>query len=243
MGKASDGGLSLTPFVEDSIWIQEYPVHYAGCSLRARMSVVRLASGKLLLHSPCNIDEQTKREIDRLGEVGVIIAPGNYHYLHVASAQAAYPQAETFICPGIEEKLPNLKYNDLLGDQPEPGWQEDFEQVRLHGSRFMQEVAFFHKPSQTLLLVDLIENITDDTPDTNLILKIWWKVVFRMWNHPKPAPEYQLGWKDKKAARQSLEKIMHWDFRRIILAHGDLILSDAKQIARRAWQVPLGNKG
>ena len=57
-----------------------------------------------------------------------------------------------------------------------------------------------------------------------------------MWNNPKPAPEYQLGWKDKAAARDSLDKILHWDFERIVLAHGDLIEKNAKQIAQSAWR-------
>lgn len=109
----------------------------------------------------------------------------------------------------------------------------------VHGSRFIQEVAFFHRPSQTLILVDVIENYGDDTTEANAILRFWWKYVFRMWNRPKPAPEYQLGWKDKAAAKESLERILKWDFNRIIIAHGDLIEDDAKQVARNAWQTIL----
>ena len=60
-----------------------------------------------------------------------------------------------------------------------------------------------------------------------------------MWNKAKPAPEYQFGWKDKKAAKYSLEKIMSWDFDKIIISHGDLILNDAKEIAAKAWSTPL----
>jgi hypothetical protein len=60
-----------------------------------------------------------------------------------------------------------------------------------------------------------------------------------MWENPKPAPEYQLGWKDKKAARRSLMKILEWDFDRIIIAHGDLIEENARQVALNAWRRPL----
>ena len=85
------------------------------------------------------------------------------------------------------------------------------------------------------------ENITDSTPNVNWQLKLWWKAVFHMWNHPKPAPEYQLGWKDKTAARKSLKRILQWDFERIVIAHGDLIETDAKATALEAWRVPLGD--
>ena len=60
-----------------------------------------------------------------------------------------------------------------------------------------------------------------------------------MWNHPKPAPEYQLGWKNKKAASKSLQRILKWDIHRIIVAHGDLIENNCKQILIDAWRTPL----
>ena len=60
-----------------------------------------------------------------------------------------------------------------------------------------------------------------------------------MWDKPKPAPEYQMGWKDKAAARSSLQKILEWDFDKIVLAHGDLIETNAKETALQAWEVPI----
>ena len=56
---------------------------------------------------------------------------------------------------------------------------------------------------------------------------------------PKPAPEYQLGWKDKNVVRQSLNRILQWDFDRVILAHGDLIETNAKEVVKKAWEIPL----
>ena len=64
----------------------------------------------------------------------------------------------------------------------------------------------------------------------------WQELVFRLWNRPKAAPEYRLGWTDKAAAAQALRRILAWEFERIIIAHGDLIESDAHAVARAAWQ-------
>ena len=231
--------MSLTEFVSDQIWLKEYPIRYAGCDFNARMTVVRLTGSKLLLHSPCEIDAPTRQAISALGEVAYIVAPGSYHYFHIPSAQAAFPEADTYICPGVERKRPEIDFDWFLADQPPEAWADTLDQVLVRGNKYIWEVAFLHKPSRTLLLVDLIENITDQTPNTNWLLKLWWKAVFHMWNNPKPAPEYQLGWKDKAAARQSLQRILEWDFDRIVLSHGDLIDRDAKAIARQAWKVPL----
>ncbi len=218
------------------IWLKEYPVRYSGCKFLGRMSVVQLSDGNILIHSPCPIDPEIKAEIENLGKVAFIVAPGNYHHLHIQSCQTAFPEAKTFICPGIETKRPDLEFDGVLGDTPEPGWEADFAQTVVRGCRFMWEVAFFHKGSRTLFLVDLVENIGDATPGTNSILRFFWKYVFRMWNVPKPAPEYQMGWKDRPAARASLDSILQWQFENVIIAHGEPLVENAKDSVRRAWR-------
>ncbi len=226
----------LFEYQKDRVWIKEYPIHYAGVDFNSRMTVIRLLNGNLLIHSPSEIDLNTKVVIESLGKVQFIVAPGSYHYLYVESAQKAFDHAETFICPGIERKNPEIEFDWFLGDRPDPRLSDDFEQVLVRGNKYIWEVAFYHKITQTLILVDLIENITSETEDVSWTLKLWWKWVFRMWNNPKPAPEYQLGWQDKNAASLTLKRILDWDFERIVIAHGDLIEENAKQVAINAWK-------
>jgi len=207
--------------------------------LYARMTVIRLDDGRLMLHSPCEIDDHMRRALVELGEVAYIVAPGTFHHLHVASAQAAFAEAETFICPGIEGKRPEMHFDWRLGDTAPAAWAGQLDQVLVRGNRWIWEVAFFHRRTRTLILVDLIEKFTDATPNVDWKLKLWWKVVFRMWNTAKPAPEYQLGWSDRKAARTSLRRILQWDFDRVVVAHGDLIETDGRQVVEKAWRKPL----
>ena len=178
--------MPLTEYVPDQIWLQDYPIHYAGCDFDARMAVIRVSDAELMLHSPCGIDSATKAEISAIGDVACIVAPGSYHF-YVPSAQAAFPGAETYICPGVERKRPDLDFDWILGDRPPEAWSGVLDQVLVRGNKHIWEVAFFHRPSKTLLLVDLIENITDQTPDVNWLLTLWWKAVFRMWNRARPA--------------------------------------------------------
>lgn len=228
---------SLTEYVAEKIYIVEYPIHYGGIDLFSRMTLVRLGDGKLWVHSPCKVDAQLKSAIDQLGEVAYILAPGNFHHLHIPDFQRQYPNAETFLCPGLEKKRADLKFDWILGNEPDHRWQGEFEQVLIQGTHIITEVAFVHKPSKTLILVDLLENIGDDySHKADLLLKFWWKAVFHMWNNPKPAPEYQIAWGNKQIVKQGLEKILSWDFERIILAHGNTIEADAKTIAAKAWR-------
>jgi len=228
---------SLDEYVPGKIYIVEYPIHYGGIDLFSRMTVVRLDDGKLWVHSPCKLDKQLKSTIDRLGNVAYIIAPGTFHHLYVSDFQSNYSEAETFLCPGLEKKRPGLRFDWILGNRPDPRWNSEFDQVAIQGTHIISEVVFVHQSSGTLILVDLLENIGDYyTHEAGLLLKFWWKAVFHMWNNPKAAPEYQIGWGNKKIVRKCLEKILSWDFDRIILAHGNLVESNAKVVLTKAWE-------
>jgi hypothetical protein len=225
----------LTTYVVGQIWLCPYPVRLVGTRFEARMTVIRLACGRIVLHSPCNITAAIAAEISALGPVAHIVVPGNFHHLHAISAQTAFPEARTWICPGIEKKRPDLKYDGILGDEAPADWAGEIDKVLVQGTRIMREVAMYHRASRTLILVDLIENFTDATPNVGGTLKFWLKTVLRMWGNPKPAPEYRMGWNDRRSAATSLRCILAWDFQQIVLSHGDLIDHDAHEVATKAW--------
>jgi hypothetical protein len=127
--------------------------------------------------------------------------------------------------------------------RPPDAWAEEIDQVLVRGNRLIWEVVFFDKPSKTLIVTDLVENIRQKSGQVDWMLKFWWKAVFHMWDNPKPAPEYQMGWKHKRAAKHSLERILEWDFDRVVLSHGENIESDAKNVLRKAWARPLSFEG
>jgi len=229
----------LCEYVPGLIWLKRYPVRYAGCDLFARLSLIRLRDGSLLAHSPCDLDEALVEEIRALGSLRHIVGPGTFHYFHIADWQRAFPEATTWICPGIERKQPQLDFDWILGDRSPPDWEDEIDQVLVRGNRIIWEVAFLHRESRTLILTDLVENIGDSTPGTNWVLQLWWKAVMHMWNVPKPAPEYQLGWKDKAAAKRCLERILEWEIDRVVIAHGENLEQDPKRVLREAWRAPL----
>ena len=222
-------------FSDGQIWIAEYRVQLPLLPIKARMSIIRLDDGKLILHSPGPIDDISAKAIAELGSVAYIIAPGSLHHLHVADAQRRFPQAETYICPGIDRKIPGLPFDWILGPRPPAIWRSVIDQVLIRGNRYVAEVAMLHRRSKTLLLVDSIENYTSQTPDVSWQLRMLFKFALGAWNKARPAPEYRFGWKDVQAAQRSLQCILDWDFEKIILSHGDNIVHNAKAIARSAW--------
>jgi hypothetical protein len=45
--------MQLTEFVPGQIWVQEYPIQFAGCDFNSRMTVMKISDTELMLHSPC----------------------------------------------------------------------------------------------------------------------------------------------------------------------------------------------
>lgn len=230
--------LALVEYVPERLWLTEYAVRFGGMDLHARMTLLRLHDGSLFVHSPCPMTPALRDRVDAHGRVAHVVAPGNYHTLHAASWQQAYPDSELWVCPGAERKFRDASRMHVLSDDAPVAWRAELDQVVVQGSRWMREVIFFDRRSRTLIVTDVIENYGDHSQHVPRQLRFWWW-LFRMWNRPSPAPEYQVGWRDKAAARASLTRALAWDFERIVLAHGALIERDAHAQAELAWRALL----
>jgi hypothetical protein len=102
------------------------------------------------------------------------------------------------------------------------------------GNPLAQEIAFFHKPSRTVILDDLIQNTPPEPgrPLQNLLLRIE-----GVSSGAGAVPlEIRLTFTNRSAARRSLAKLLSWDFDRLILAHGACIERDARQFIQQAFR-------
>ncbi len=223
----------LRNVVPDLLWVREHLVRMAGCRFFTRMTVIRLDDG-LCLHSPVEIDAPTRSAIVALGPVRAIVAPSTVHHLFVASAQKAFPSARTYGIAGLEKKRTDLHFDELIGDEPPPLWAGQMDQVII-GNPVMREVDFFHRASQTLIAVDLIENFRSETPGTNVMLRGLMRAL-GMWGRPAPAPELRWLTRDRQKNRVALERLLTWPFERVIIAHGELLEQGAHEAIRQAWQ-------
>jgi hypothetical protein len=125
----------------------------------------------------------------------------------------------------------DLSFDGALGDAPDPAWAADLDQTVVRGSRVMEEVVFFHSASRTLIVADLCEHFGPWSPGlTRLVARL-----ANMYGKPRMPPDWKLSFRDREATRTSFERILSRDFDRVILAHGDLIEREARDIFRRAY--------
>src|SRR5215470_3633837 len=89
--------------VAPDIGIVDGPVEYltvAGIRLplpfTTRMTVVRLGSGDLFLHSPIAFDRVLAERLRALGTVRHLVSPNQFHYAHIVEWSRAFPDAITW---------------------------------------------------------------------------------------------------------------------------------------------------
>ena len=211
---------ALTPLAPD-LWVAMRPLRLPVGDLGTRMTVVRLPDGGLFLHSPIRLDDETRAALDAIGPVRAVVAPSKVHHFFVGPYRDAYPEAKLWAAPGLPEKRKDLRFDAELGDEAPPEWSSVLDQHLFRGAPFMNEVAFFHRPSRTLILTDLAFNMVD--PPAGLARLFCWIVGAKRSFGPHRI--VRLGLRDRAAARASVERIAAWDFDRIIVAHGAVLES------------------
>lgn len=225
----------LQPIAPD-IWHMQHPFVAGGIRITSRMTVVRLSSGGLWLHSPVPMPTLARAQMQKLGEVKFIVAPNKMHHLFAKDYVAAYPQAQLFGAPGLPAKRPDLSTMRELGRSAEPAWQPDFEQVFFDGIPIGNETAWFHVPSRTLVLTDLCQYWEGALPFAAAMYAHATGVRKRL-----AVPRtIRLMVRDRKAAAESAARILQWPFERVIVAHNAVIEHGAHEAVERAfaWFTP-----
>lgn len=232
----------LKPIAEN-IWVVdgpaiEMPFGLAKVPFSTRMTVVRLANGKLWCHSPIEPTQALIDSLNQLGEVAYLIGPNKLHYAYLQAWKDLYPSAQVWLAPGIDQraraqKMP-LPQGQELTDQAPPSWSAELDQVLFKGSRFMQEAVFFHKASKTLILTDMIENI--ETHQMKTHQRLLFKLGDNAYPHGKTPRDLRLTFIGKKTtARASLETLKNWKPEKIILAHGQCFLENGQEELSRVF--------
>lgn len=204
-----------------------------GIDFGGRMTVIGLASGDLFLHSPVHLSDSLRGELDALGKVKYVIAPNRFHHLHIGEYAKAYPEAELYAAPGLPEKRRDIRFTGVLAHGAEYGWQGEVEHLSFGGIPILNEVVFFHAKSRTLIFADLIFHFSHDLSTAQSIFAR----VDDVYKEPKVSRLTRLLFlKNKTEARRSADRVLSWDFDRVLLAHKDVVEKDGYEAVRRAFE-------
>lgn len=213
----------LTQIAPD-LWVATRPLKLPVGDIGTRMTVVRLPDGGLFLHSPVRLDAETRGALDAIGPVRCVIVPSKVHHFFAGDYAAAYPEARLFAAPGLAEKRKDLRIHAVLDDQPLPEWRGVIEQHLFRGAAFLNEVVFFHSASRTLILTDLAFNVVQAPRGRARVFCRLIGATGRFGPHRM----VRLMIRDRRAARESLRRILDWNFDRVTVTHGEVLETNGK---------------
>jgi glyoxylase-like metal-dependent hydrolase (beta-lactamase superfamily II) len=222
--------------VAPELWTYVHVMRSPGAiRIPARMNIARVGSdGGLWVHSPVPIDDALAAEIAALGRVLYVVAPSAYHHMFAGKFAARFPGAKLFCAPGVARKQPGLTVAGTLADGSVPPWSEEIDQILLEGAPRMSEVVFFHRASRSLLVSDLFFNVTEpETWSTGLLLRMMG--TYKRFSRSRA---WKLFAKDRQALKTSVEKVIAWDFVRVLPGHGapfETVDTRAETRAAAAW--------
>jgi hypothetical protein len=210
----------LTALASD-LWGAETDLFLPGrLHFRCRMTVVRLPTGEVLLHSPIPVDPPLAAAIDGLGPVRHLVAPNNLHHLFLGEAQARWPGATTWAAPGLPDKRPDLRIDRVLG-RDRAAWEDTLVPHFIEGIPWMAEHTFEHPASRTLLVTDLLFHFhAGDVANWGS------RTFFRLLgvlDRAKQSPLLRLQTRDRAAAARSCHALLGLELDRVVPAHGRVV--------------------
>jgi hypothetical protein len=107
--------------------------------------------------------------------------------------------------------------------------------LEIAGMPKVREHVFFHIPTRTLIVADLVFNFQPTTGWTSFFRRHLMGVK----SSPDSARVYPLQIHDRAAYDRSVNELLTWDFTRIIVGHNALVETNAKPGLKTA----LANKG
>lgn len=223
--------------IADGLWSVEAPVRMSpGVVFPARMTVLRADDGSIVLYSPLAIDDGVAGAIEALGPVRHIIAPNVFHHLFFGPAAARFPEARTHGPSGLARKRPDLVFDRTLNADADAEPVAPGIVTRYVQGTGAQETALLHAPSRTLVVADLVFNIHEtDTWVSSLLFR-----MLGVTGRVRQSPMWRAATKDRERAAASCEALLAMDWDRLVMSHGLVVETDARQQARDGLSWMLG---
>jgi hypothetical protein len=209
--------------VAENLWVLPYSLRLFGGDLRRVVTIVRLRSGALVIHSTGPFTPEDVAGIVRLGKPAWILDIMLRHDTFAKQGRQSFLNIPFLAPEGFSERV-GFPTEPLI---PAPAaWGDELRILRLEGIPSMQEHVVFHHPSRTLIVGDMLFNFGPDTSGWTRFLVL---CAVGSKHHPGMSKPFRMAIKDQSAFRRSVEVLMAWDFDRIIVGHGEIIETDGKR--------------
>ncbi len=209
--------------VAENLWTLHYRLPLLGDYLGRNVTVLRLCSGDLIIHSTGPFTPEEVAAIHAVGRPAYLVEAYNKHDTFSEAGRRAFPDVPYLAPAGFSEVT---GFPTALLDPPPAAWAGEVDVLELDGKPKDPEFVMLHRASGTLIVADLLFNVTKEAPFGP---RLFGSLAVHSHGHEPglPRPE-TFSIADKAAFRASLDTVLGWDFDRIIVAHGEPIETGGK---------------
>ena len=214
----------------DSIWVKHVPFSVLGAPLGKTTTVMRLKDGDLVIHSAAPLEAEDVAAVYELGRPRWLMEGSRMHDTFALSMRALFPEATYLLPPRFPLSVEALAPAEKLKAKALPeSWRGEVEVERIGGVPAVEEHAVWHRPSGTVILSDLVFNLTL-APGERVPFFLRW--VSGIKEFPATSRLVKLATKDKQAVARSIDRILAWDFERVVVGHGEIMAVNAKDLLK-----------
>ncbi len=216
-----------------SLYVAAGPtVSFFGFPYPTRMALARLGDGGTWAWSPIALTPDLARAVDAIGPLRAIVSPNKIHHLFLQDWVRHWPDARLHAPPGLARRRRDVRFDAELGDAPDPVWAGDVDQTIFRGSLAMDEVVFFHRPSRTAIVGDLVQR--HDPAQMKGLKGMVMRLDGLVGEHGSTPREWRATFVRRAPARRARARVLAWKPERLLIAHGACAQTNATQILERA---------
>ena len=214
----------------ENLWVKTYRLPLLGTDLGRTLTIIRLSSGELVLHSMAPFSPTDLAEIRALGEPAWLVEAMLFHDTYARKGRDTFPDVP-FLAPEGFNKVVDFTTQPLL---PAPAeWSGELQAFAVAGVPRLEEHLCLHIPSRTLIVADLLFNFAPDEKGWD---RFFHRYLAGIKGYPGLSRLFRLCIRDRSAFRTSMTALLTLDFDRIIVGHGRVIERGGKALLRRALE-------
>lgn len=214
--------------IAEGVALMQYPLRGFGIDFRRSVTLLRLTDQRVVIHSTAPFTSGDVEAIRRFGKPSWLVEATLLHDTFARPARAIFPDLP-FLAPDGFSKLGGAPTGPLLPSPRE--WRDEIEVLKVEGLRKINEHAFFHRPSRTLILADLLFHFPADSHGWT---RFFAQQIMRLPRLLGISAFFRLMIRDRESFHLSMKRIMEWPFEQIVVGHHEPIQRDAKTVFTQA---------
>ena len=207
----------------ENIWIKEFPLSLLGGHQGRVVTVIRLGTGKLVIHSTAPFTGADVTEIKALGTPGWLVDAMLRHDTFAQQGRAAAFPGIPYLAPEGFAGIARVDSQPIL--PAPPAWSAEIRVLLIGGMPKAKEHVFLHIPSRTLIVADLVFNFGHSSDWAGFFRSVLMGVKLQ----PDSARLVPMQIQDRPAYDSSIRQMLAWDFDRIVVGHKEVVETNGKE--------------